>query len=39
MSRLYDRIGGSYGATRRPDPRIAALIIGALGDARSVVKT
>jgi SAM-dependent methyltransferase len=37
MSRLYDRIGGSYGATRRPDPRIAALINDALGDARSVV--
>ena len=37
MSRLYDRIGGSYRATRRPDPRIAALIDGALGDARSVV--
>lgn len=37
MSRLYDRIGGSYRATRRPDPRIAALINDALGDARSVV--
>ncbi len=37
MSRLYDRIGGSYGTTRRPDPRIAALINDALGDARSVV--
>ena len=36
-SRLYDRIGGSYRATRRPDPRIAALIDDALGDARSVV--
>jgi SAM-dependent methyltransferase len=37
MSRLYDRIGGSYGTTRRPDPRIAALINDALGHARSVV--
>lgn len=37
MSSLYDRIGASYCATRRPDPRIAALIVEALGDARSVV--
>lgn len=37
MSRLYDRIGGSYRATRRPDPRIAALIKDAFGDARLVV--
>lgn len=37
MSRLYDRIGASYRATRWPDSRIAALIDGALGDARSVV--
>jgi SAM-dependent methyltransferase len=37
MSRIYDRIGGSYRATRRQDPRIAALIRDALGDARSVV--
>jgi hypothetical protein len=37
VSGLYDRIGGSYRATRRPDLRIAALIDGALGDARSVV--
>lgn len=37
MSRRYDRIGGTYRATRRPDPRIAALIDEALGDARSVV--
>ena len=37
MSRLYDRIGGSYRATRAPDPRIAALINDALGEARSVV--
>jgi SAM-dependent methyltransferase len=37
MSTLYDRIGESYSATRREDPRIAALIKDALGDARSVV--
>src|ERR671930_1995042 len=37
MSTLYDRIGGSYQATRKPDPRLAALILEALGDARSVL--
>jgi SAM-dependent methyltransferase len=37
MEALYDRIGRSYGTTRRPDPRIAAAILDALGDARSVV--
>jgi SAM-dependent methyltransferase len=37
MTVLYDRIGGTYGATRRPDPRIASAIDDALGDARSVV--
>jgi SAM-dependent methyltransferase len=37
MSTLYDRIGGTYEATRKPDPRIAALILDALGDARSVL--
>lgn len=37
MSRLYDRIGGTYRTTRRADPRIAALIDQALGDAHSVV--
>jgi SAM-dependent methyltransferase len=37
MRELYDRIGGSYRLTRRPDPRIAALIEEALRDARSVV--
>ncbi len=34
---LYDRIGTSYLATRRPDPRFACVISGALGDAESVV--
>ena len=33
----YDAIGTSYAATRREDPRIAALIHAALGDARTVV--
>jgi SAM-dependent methyltransferase len=33
----YDRIGGTYAATRRPDPRIAARLGAALGDARTVV--
>jgi SAM-dependent methyltransferase len=33
----YDRIGGQYAATRRPDPRIERQIADALGDARSVV--
>jgi SAM-dependent methyltransferase len=37
VSSLYDRIGGSYRATRRPDRRIAALINPALGDASSVL--
>lgn len=34
---IYDDIGRTYGATRRPDARIQALIDRALGDARSVV--
>jgi SAM-dependent methyltransferase len=33
----YDRWGGGYRATRRADPRIAAHVRAALGDARSVV--
>jgi len=37
LSALYDRIGATYQATRRPDPRIAAHILAALGDARSVL--
>ena len=36
-SRVYERIGVTYSSTRRPDPRIATAIVGALGDARSVV--
>jgi SAM-dependent methyltransferase len=34
---LYDAIGLDYANLRRPDPRIAAAIEDALGDARSVV--
>jgi SAM-dependent methyltransferase len=33
----YDRIGTTYADTRRPDPRIAAQIAAALGDAATVV--
>jgi SAM-dependent methyltransferase len=33
----YDRIGEGYALTRREDPHIAAVILRALGDARSVV--
>lgn len=33
----YDVIGQSYAATRREDPRVAAQVHAALGDARSVV--
>ena len=34
---VYDRIGSGYTETRRPDPRIAAAIGAALGDARTLV--
>ena len=34
---VYDSIGIGYRQTRRPDPRLAALIHGALAEARSVV--
>jgi SAM-dependent methyltransferase len=34
---LYDRIGTTYSATRRPDPRIQRAIHEALADAKSVV--
>ena len=33
----YERIGAGYASTRRTDPRIAAQLHAALGDARSVV--
>jgi SAM-dependent methyltransferase len=34
---IYDTIGATYTATRRPDPRIAAQIHAALGDAETVI--
>lgn len=34
---IYDELGSGYASVRRPDPRIAARIEEALGDARSVV--
>lgn len=34
---LYDRIGDGYATTRRPDPRIAAQLLAALGDAPRVI--
>jgi SAM-dependent methyltransferase len=36
-ARLYDAIGGAYTATRRTEPRIAAQMWDALGDARTVL--
>lgn len=33
----YDRIGIGYGAVRRPEPRIAARLDAALGDAKTVL--
>jgi SAM-dependent methyltransferase len=37
MSALYDSIGKTYARHRRPDPRIARVIVDALADARAVV--
>ena len=37
MSARYDAIGATYARTRREDPRIAARLAAALGDARTVV--
>ena len=34
---VYDEIGTTYAAVRRPDPRLAARITAALGDAATVV--
>jgi SAM-dependent methyltransferase len=34
---LYDRIGVGYAGVRRPDPRWAALIRAAVGEARNVI--
>lgn len=36
-NQLYDTIGTTYAATRRTDPRIAAQVWAALGDARTLV--
>ena len=36
-ARLYDAIGGAYTATRRTEPRFAAQIWAALGDAQTVL--
>src|SRR5258705_7168583 len=36
-TQLYDTIGATYTVTRRTEPRIAAQISAALGDARTVV--
>ena len=33
----YGQVGGAYSQYRRPDPRIAARIVDALGDARTVL--
>jgi SAM-dependent methyltransferase len=37
LSSVYDRIGGHYSAGRHADPRIAAAILAALGDAASLI--
>ncbi|MGB8650162.1 MAG: methyltransferase domain-containing protein [Mycobacteriales bacterium] len=37
MTAVYDRIGVGYADLRVPDPRIAAHLLAALGDARTVV--
>lgn len=37
MSGVYDRIGRGYRSTRRPDPRLAAVIRRAIGDAATVL--
>lgn len=37
MNTLYDTIGSGYRRWRQPDPRIAARILDALGNARSLV--
>jgi SAM-dependent methyltransferase len=37
VSTAYDAIGQRYSATRRTDPRIAAQLFAALGDARTIL--
>src|SRR5258708_12753302 len=36
-AQLYDTIGSTYSVTRRTEPRIAAQVWAALGDARTVL--
>lgn len=36
-ARLYDAIGGAYTTTRCTEPRFAAQILDALGDAQTVL--
>jgi len=36
-AQLYDTIGGTYNVTRRTEPRIAAQVWAALGDARTIL--
>ena len=36
-AQLYDTIGATYTVTRRTEPRIAAQIWAALGDARTIL--
>jgi hypothetical protein len=36
-AQLYDTIGANYTVTRRTEPRIAAQVWAALGDARTVL--
>lgn len=37
MASHYDRIGANYADLRKPDPRIAALVASALGDAGTIL--
>jgi SAM-dependent methyltransferase len=37
METRYDAIGRSYTRTRQPDPRVEALLLAGLGDARRIV--
>ena len=37
MNALYDTIGKGYANYRKPDPRIAAMILEVLGDAQRIV--
>jgi hypothetical protein len=37
MGASYDTLGRHYALIRRPDPRLAAAIWSALGDAESIV--